>query len=69
MSVTSPFYASYRRLCKKIIKEGLAHFIATDAHNMKSRPPEITKALEKVKKWTNSQFYDTASVLFEDELN
>lgn len=69
MSVTSPFYTSYGRLCKKIIKEGLAHFIATDAHNMKSRLPEITRALERVKKWNGSELYDTASVLFADELN
>lgn len=67
MSITAPFYKSYRRLSKKILKNGLAHFIATDAHNVDLRAPKIKNALIKAKSFTGGELYNMAEIIFNVE--
>lgn len=35
---------------KRLIRDGLVHMMATDAHNLNSRPPTMKKAFEKLSK-------------------
>ena len=39
----------YSRVCEKLIKRGLVHFLASDTHSTDRRPPLIDKALEHIK--------------------
>lgn len=39
--------------CRRLIENGLVHFVATDCHNADSRKPEIRQAIEKLKEITD----------------
>lgn len=44
---------------KRLIRDGLVHLMATDAHNLNSRPPVMGKALQKLSKLVGeSQAWD-----------
>ena len=38
-----------KRQWKKLMRQGLAHVISTDAHNLKSRPPELSVCMNYLK--------------------
>ena len=39
-----------KSFCKKLLKNELVHFIATDCHGVKFRAPEIQKSVQYIKK-------------------
>lgn len=43
MSITGEMGYRVKKLTRKMLKEGLIHFIATDTHNDTKRPPKIKK--------------------------
>lgn len=49
-SLTGGFGWGVRRFTKKLLREGLVHVMATDAHNTTHRPPLLSPAVNKVKK-------------------
>lgn len=52
MQANASFFTSFslRRKALALLKEGNIHFIGSDCHNMTSRPPQIGKAFETIKK-------------------
>lgn len=49
-TVMLPFYQAQYRFIKGLLNQDLIHFIATDAHNMGHRKPELLPALKRCKK-------------------
>lgn len=49
-SVTGQCGFGIKRYCHKLLKAHLVHFIATDAHNTKTRRPELKYCYQKVRK-------------------
>jgi protein-tyrosine phosphatase len=49
-SLTRGFGWRISRFTRKLVREGLVHIMATDAHNVEKRPPVMGKALEKLRK-------------------
>ena len=47
-SVTGQFGRRVRHYADKMIDEGLVHILATDAHNLTGRPPNLSKARDIV---------------------
>ncbi len=48
MSVTGDFGPGIRSLCDDFVKAGLAHFVASDAHDLRLRPPGLRAAYERI---------------------
>jgi protein-tyrosine phosphatase len=59
-SLMGVFGSQARETSEWLVEQGLVHFIATDAHNVSSRPPSMEKAFEKVAEMTSA---DVASTL------
>ena len=49
-SLTGGFGRDICRSCFSMIKEGLVDFVASDAHNSKTRPPILSKAYREIKR-------------------
>ncbi len=49
-SVTGSWGLSAKMLWKKLVRTGLADIIATDGHNLKSRPPKMSVCMEYLSK-------------------
>ena len=52
MQVNASFFTSFasKRKALSLLKEGDVHFIGSDCHDLKSRPPQIGKAFEVIQK-------------------
>jgi protein-tyrosine phosphatase len=50
MSLTGDFGSRVRKLSEKLLKAGLVHLIATDAHSSDGRPPILSAALKAASK-------------------
>lgn len=52
MQVNASFFTSFasKRKALLLLKEGDVHFIGSDCHDLKSRPPQIGKAFEVIQK-------------------
>ncbi len=48
-SIRGDFGAEAFDCCKKIVKMGLVHFMASDAHSIAGRPPDLKKPFKKLK--------------------
>ena len=48
-----------KSFCKKLLKADLVHFVGTDAHNMKYRPPKIKEAYSYIAKKMGQDRADT----------
>ena len=48
-SLTGHWFQTEVRRCRKLVKEGMIHFLGTDMHRTDHRPPEISGAM----KWLN----------------
>jgi protein-tyrosine phosphatase len=46
MSITGEFGAEVKRVAEKMLKAGLVHIIASDAHSKKNRPPILSSAVQ-----------------------
>ena len=44
------------RRCRKLLKEGLVHFMGTDMHNMSARKPETQEALRWMKRHLDADY-------------
>jgi protein-tyrosine phosphatase len=60
-SLLGTFGNRVRQFAESLITEGLVHFIATDAHGTKGRPPLMQKAFHRVRELTDES---TALALF-----
>ncbi|HSQ79171.1 MAG TPA: CpsB/CapC family capsule biosynthesis tyrosine phosphatase [Candidatus Bathyarchaeia archaeon] len=49
-SLTGDFGRPVRRTAEKFLRQGLAHIIASDAHNAGARPPRLSRAVEAAAK-------------------
>lgn len=47
-SLTGDFGIAAQKCCRKIIKMNMAHFMASDAHSPKLRPPNLSAAVKKL---------------------
>ena len=45
-SLTGKFGSRTQYWAKRMLAEGMVHILATDAHNVKSRPPVMSEAFE-----------------------
>lgn len=54
-SIAGHWFSPDVRWCRKQIKEGRIHFLATDMHRIHYRPPEIKPALEWLKKHADQE--------------
>jgi protein-tyrosine phosphatase len=50
MSLTGGFGAEVRRLAEKLVRYGLVHVIASDAHSDNGRPPILSSAVKEAEK-------------------
>jgi protein-tyrosine phosphatase len=55
-SLTGSFGPEARRLAKRIIEAGLAHFIATDAHHQDRRRPVLSPAAAVAADWGGEEY-------------
>lgn len=60
-----------KRFCHKLLKEELVHFIASDAHDVKHRPPLLRECFLRVHKkygqaYAAALFYDNAQAVIEN---
>ena len=63
-SLTRGFGWRVSRFTKKLVREGLVHIMATDAHNITKRPPTMEKALKKLGKLVGeSQAWDMVATV------
>ena len=72
-SVTGVWGKGSEKQWKKLIKKGLAHIISTDAHNMTSRPPQMSVCLAFLQKHCDAMTvraltWDNACRVIRDEL-
>jgi len=47
-----------KRYCHKLLKARLVHFVATDAHDLKDRKPELKRCYEKLRKRYGQEYAD-----------
>ena len=63
-SLTRGFGWGVSRFTKKLVREGLVHIMATDAHNVAKRPPVMGNALKKLSKLVGeSQAWDMVATV------
>jgi len=62
-SLTGQFGNNIFKYTQKIIKAKLIHFIASDAHSIKTRPPVLSKAHDKLISLTDKEYTD--KIMFE----
>lgn len=60
-----------KRFCHKLLKAGMVHFIASDAHDVKYRPPLLRECFLRVHKkygqeYAAALFYDNAQAVIEN---
>ena len=71
-SITGRYGISAKQLTKKMLKQDLIHFVATDAHDLNKRQPCLSKCAEYIgKKYGESSrrrlFYDHPMCVLRDE--
>ena len=54
-SITGGFGQGIERFSRQLLKQGLVHFVATDAHGMKSRRPLMRRAYERIRRLVGSE--------------
>ncbi|MGQ9689653.1 MAG: tyrosine-protein phosphatase [Desulfobaccales bacterium] len=63
-SLTRAFGWRVARFTKKLLRQGLVHVVATDAHNLTHRPPLLREALEKLRRIVGeSQAWDMVATI------
>lgn len=70
VNATSFFSKHYNRILKKLIRDDIITYIASDTHSVDIRPPMIKKALERItelygKEYTKRLIENTQSLLLE----
>lgn len=54
-SVLGQFGSETRRFSEELMRKGLVHVLATDAHNVRGRPPVMRPALEQAVAWVGER--------------
>jgi protein-tyrosine phosphatase len=54
-SVTGAFGQNARYWSERLLREGYVHLLATDAHNTRKRPPNLSKGREQAARWVGEQ--------------
>ncbi len=54
-SITGDFGWRISRFAKKLIKADLVHVVASDAHDARRRPPRLSGALKKLRRWLGEE--------------
>lgn len=54
-SLTGRFGKPVRRLAKKMLKDGLVHLLATDAHGVNARPPLLAEGRDLAARWLGDE--------------
>ncbi|HID75606.1 MAG TPA: hypothetical protein EYP56_06365 [Planctomycetaceae bacterium] len=54
-SLTGSFGPEVQKLAERLVVEGLAHFVATDAHGVRSRRPLLRRAFERISQLAGPQ--------------
>lgn len=62
-SIAGPASAPLARECRTLVRSGLVHLVASDAHSVDQRPPLLRDAYDVVSGWTDQA---TARLLFEE---
>jgi len=57
-SYTGGFGPEARRMAERLLGAGLVHFFATDAHDVKRRPPVLSRCYEKLAKHKGEEIAD-----------
>jgi protein-tyrosine phosphatase len=55
MSITGKFGRQVKKAAEKMIKENLVQVIASDSHSPNHRPPVLSPAIERVRKWIGAE--------------
>lgn len=63
-SLLKPFY---QRRVKKLVKKGYVHLLASDTHNLTSRPPTLAQGLKKISKFSDLLISNSRKII-QDEL-
>jgi protein-tyrosine phosphatase len=50
-SITGRFGETAREFSEELLRKGLVHVLASDAHNMRGRPPVLSRAIEVMIPW------------------
>ena len=71
-SLCGKWYAETPRWCKKMLKNGNVHFLATDMHSPRSRRPKAAEAMEWIEKHLNDTYqeeilYKNAEMILKNE--
>lgn len=71
-SLCGKWYAEISRWCKRMLKEGNVHFMATDMHSPRTRRPMASEALVWMKKhldqtYLNKILYENAEKILQNE--
>lgn len=72
-SVLGRYGYQAKRLCRELLRQELAHFIASDAHDMMKRKPELSKCAAYVGRkfgedYARTLFYDNAEKLIQNKI-
>lgn len=62
-NASSLFSRHYGKRVKKLIKHGYVHVLASDTHNMKSRPPELVNGLDKCSKYADALISNSMKII------
>ena len=63
-SLTGGFGRHVFRCCKRIIKQDMVHFIASDAHSSGSRPPRLSAGVKKLASMVDEEMVERITVRF-----
>ena len=72
-SVMGRYGYQAKRLCRELLRQELVHFIASDAHDMTRRKPELSKCAAYVGRkfgedYARTLFYDNAEKLIQNKI-
>jgi protein-tyrosine phosphatase len=54
-SMLGTFGSDARRFTEELLRKGLVHVLASDAHNVRGRPPILSEALEAIEPWVGQR--------------
>ena len=54
-SVTGVFGESVVEFSEELVRKGLVHVMASDAHNTRGRPPVLSRAMERLSAWVGDE--------------
>ena len=67
MQINASFLSSRRTrgVAIRMIKRGYVHFLGSDCHNITSRPPKMSEAIDIIRSKLGNEFFDRAEFIFD----